>query len=521
MNKRDYWGPNSFRVRRSRWKAAALRPFGIHTAVYSEIRTIPFEIGDDGELVMEPGALFGPTTPEQKARIDAHETGWAEFRAAFVRTLFTMPTGSKLIVGNLLAEYARTPGSLDRYASFTVLDDDILAVTSCTFDLDHLPPSRRRGLIDLSMNGWAPPAPEEGMQEWFRFADRAAPDSERARLARATEKLFVLYSQASLPDELVFEALVAETGEPLRCPELELLGMKSAGLRDEIPPRRPVRQPDLDLDDDEDDEFDWDDDEYDDEDFFDDDPHPIVRTLLRDDAHAVRARLGDVDGLSYHQPIPYVTFALVGVIAMLYAIGAAQAHSVWDSRASWVNTHASLWLPRVADGQWHRVLTNEFAHTRWTGAVVAAVLLFFAGRELEVLIGRSRLLAILLASTLGSSAALVWLIDFPTLGTIGYIEGLTGALIVCMTAIGVWRVRVAIAIAACCVAFVWWGPFDPVFTASGLGGFTAGILAAIAMLYLPRWLRRVSWPTLAIGWAGTAAVIMLPLALIGAAAISH
>ncbi|WP_040810979.1 rhomboid family intramembrane serine protease [Nocardia concava] len=520
MGKRDYWGPNSFRVRRSRWKAAALRPFGIHTAVYQEIRNIPLEIDDDGEIVAPPGGLFGPLSPEDQVRIEERDTHWSRFREAFVETLFTMPVGSRLIIGNLYNEYARDAGSLDRFVSCTVLDEYILVETASTYDLDYLPPSKRRGLIDLSYGGWAPPSPEEGMECWFRFTDMPAPDAERGRLAKTVERLFTLYSQASLPDDLVVEALMVETGGPVAHPLLDQLDMKSADLHNNIPPRRPARDPEP--DDDWDDEDDWDQDDalplH-----FAFEPHPLVRAVFQDNTEPVRTRMGaSVD--SFWRPTPYLTFALIGILTILYTIGATQAHDIRSPRHSWLNVHSSLWLPRIAHGQWHRVFTSPFVQPNLLYLLAAIVCLFLVGREVEVLLGRPRYFAVLLTSILGSAAADVWLVDFPTVGAFTAAAGLLGALLVVLALAPLLRlpllIGTAIVAGSLVVKSLNHGDLENEWPL--IGGFLTGAMTTTCLVHLPHWLRaRTPSATRMIGLLGMTAVALAALATIAAAVAWH
>jgi membrane associated rhomboid family serine protease len=85
----------------------------------------------------------------------------------------------------------------------------------------------------------------------------------------------------------------------------------------------------------------------------------------------------------------------------------------------------------VAHGEWWRLLTSAFLHAGIIHLGSNMLVLFFAGRILEVVIGRWRYLLLYLACALaGSAGALVASPDVASLGASGAIFGVLGALLV-------------------------------------------------------------------------------------------
>ncbi|SUA40981.1 Rhomboid protease gluP [Nocardia africana] len=171
----------------------------------------------------------------------------------------------------------------------------------------------------------------------------------------------------------------------------------------------------------------------------------------------------------------------------------------------------------VAQGQWIRVLGSGFLHYGPLHLVVNMFALYILGRDTELVLGRSRFLAIYLVSLLGGSAAVMWLAtDSATAGASGAIYGLFGAMTVILLRLRQSPVQMLVLIAINLLISV---SLPGISLWGHLGGLVAGTLAAVAILFLPEWLRArtrdsIRW----IGWGAVAALAVLALAVIGAGA---
>ncbi|WP_258080734.1 rhomboid family intramembrane serine protease [Nocardia nova] len=214
---------------------------------------------------------------------------------------------------------------------------------------------------------------------------------------------------------------------------------------------------------------------------------------------------------------PYVTYALIAINVAVFAVTASQAHSVTDNHVSRLFYDWVLAPQWVAQGQWIRVLGSGFLHYGPLHLVVNMFALYILGRDTELVLGRSRFLAIYLVSLLGGSAAVMWLAtDSATAGASGAIYGLFGATTVILLRLRQSPVQMLVLIAINLLISV---SLPGISLWGHLGGLVAGTLAAAGILFLPEWLRArtrdsIRW----IGWGAVAGLAVLALALIGAGA---
>lgn len=91
-----------------------------------------------------------------------------------------------------------------------------------------------------------------------------------------------------------------------------------------------------------------------------------------------------------------------------------------------------VWLPGVSDGAWWQLVTNAFTHVDTWHIGFNMFALLILGPQLEMVVGRSRFLALYLLSALAGSAAVYWLTEpvTPTIGASGAVFGLMGGLLV-------------------------------------------------------------------------------------------
>ena len=149
-------------------------------------------------------------------------------------------------------------------------------------------------------------------------------------------------------------------------------------------------------------------------------------------------------------------------------------------------TPRAQWFEGVSDGAYWQLLTSAFTHLDLWHVGFNMVALWFLGPQLEMVLGRTRFLAVYLLAALSGSALVYWLSDpnTPTIGASGAIFGLMGALLV-----------VAYKVHANVSQLMMWIGLNFLITVVGrsfiswqghLGGFLGGLLLAAVLVYAPK-----------------------------------
>ncbi|WP_067532493.1 rhomboid family intramembrane serine protease [Nocardia crassostreae] len=235
----------------------------------------------------------------------------------------------------------------------------------------------------------------------------------------------------------------------------------------------------------------------------------------RQDVRPVRNQAGAVASTLAQ---PFVTWTLIALNVIVYAITAFQARSVMENRYSDLFMDWVLAPALVGDGQWWRVVGSGFLHYGAIHLAVNMLALYMLGPYCEAALGRTRYLAVYLVSLLGGSAAVTVLSDPLTAsaGASGAIFGLFGAVAIIMlrTRQNLTQILVLLVINLIITFSV---PGISIW--AHLGGLVAGTIATTGILYLPRWLRaRTQGAAAAIGWAvlATVAVGAVVIMVLGA-----
>ncbi|MEV5838023.1 rhomboid family intramembrane serine protease [Nocardia sp. NPDC052112] len=219
-------------------------------------------------------------------------------------------------------------------------------------------------------------------------------------------------------------------------------------------------------------------------------------------------------------PIPYVTYALIALNTIVFAVTAGQSKSLVENTG-----HSALYIdwvlypPAVAHGQYVRLIGSGFLHYGPIHLLLNMFALYVVGRSIEPVLGRVRYLVVYLVSLLGGSAAvMVFAEDSLTAGASCAVYGLFGAITVVLIRVRQNPNQMLILIGI--NVFISFS-LPGISLAGHLGGLAAGTLAALGILFLPEWLRAKSQENARlIGWAAVAAVAVAALAVIVAAAIS-
>jgi membrane associated rhomboid family serine protease len=196
------------------------------------------------------------------------------------------------------------------------------------------------------------------------------------------------------------------------------------------------------------------------------------------------ARRGATLARSASRGRPLVVPTLIAVNTAVYVLTAIQAGDPMYNSMSRLFRELSLVPALVHDGEWWRVLTSGFLHIGPIHLVLNMLALWMLGRDLEIVLGRSRFLALYLVSMLGGAAA-VMLFSAPdqqVAGASGAVFGLMGALVVVLRRLrapagqvfGIIGINVIFSLTVAGIS--WQGHF---------GGLLIGAAATAALVYAP------------------------------------
>lgn len=176
--------------------------------------------------------------------------------------------------------------------------------------------------------------------------------------------------------------------------------------------------------------------------------------------------------------------ALIAINTVVFALTAVQAGDLMYNSMSQLFRELSLVPGLVHEGEWWRVVTSGFLHIGPIHLVLNMLALWMLGRDLEVVLGRGRFLALYLVSMLGGAAA-VMLFSAPeqqVAGASGAVFGLMGALVVVLRRLrapagqvfGIIGINVIFSLTVAGIS--WEGHF---------GGLVIGAAATAALVYAP------------------------------------
>lgn len=203
-------------------------------------------------------------------------------------------------------------------------------------------------------------------------------------------------------------------------------------------------------------------------------------------------------------PQAIVTPILIVLNVLVYVVTAAQARSPMDNRFStlfdsWVLAPAAV----GQQGEWWRLLTSGFLHFGLIHIAVNMFSLWMIGRDLEILLGKVRFLAVYFLSMLGGSTA-VFVFGDPgvsTAGASGALYGLLGALLVAVLRL---KLNPLTVVATIVLNLVITYAIPGISLFAHVGGLVTGAIVMVAMVFAPAKERSV-WQ------AGALGVVLLAL----------
>jgi membrane associated rhomboid family serine protease len=199
---------------------------------------------------------------------------------------------------------------------------------------------------------------------------------------------------------------------------------------------------------------------------------------------------------------PIVVFVLIAVNVLVFVATAVDAGSALQSFRSNIFGMLALVPAFVADGEWWRLITSGFLHIQTLHLAMNMIALWIIGKDLEVVLGRLRFVAVYGLSLLGGSTAVFLFADpaGPVAGASGAVYGLMGGI-----AVAAFRLRLSLRPVLVVIALNIVLSLGPGISLLGhLGGLVIGTLSTAALIYAPR--DRRSW------WqAGAVAVLLVVL----------
>ena len=214
---------------------------------------------------------------------------------------------------------------------------------------------------------------------------------------------------------------------------------------------------------------------------------------------------------------PYVTYGLIAVNVIVFVITVVQSRSLMENQvgsklfADWV-----LYPPAVAHGQLFRLIGSGFLHFGPIHIAVNMLALYIVGRDVEMVLGRARYLAVYAVSLIGGAALVLMMQQGGiTAGASGAIFGLFGAQAMVLIRLRqspgpvlvIIGINVVISLSIPGISL--WGH---------LGGLAAGTLAAGGLLFSHRLFGADGQPgqqrSQIAGWAAVVAVALVAVILI-------
>lgn len=181
---------------------------------------------------------------------------------------------------------------------------------------------------------------------------------------------------------------------------------------------------------------------------------------------------------------PVVVPVLIALNVAVFLVTVVQARSLNGNDAAEVFQQWSLVPAFVAGGEWWRIGTAGFLHYGPMHLLFNMLALWVIGRDIEVILGRVRFVAVYLVALLGGSAAalLFYGSNAQVAGASGAVFGLMGGLVVVLRRIQAPLSQVLIVIGINIVLSV---VLPGVSLIGHLGGLVVGAVATAAMVYAP------------------------------------
>jgi membrane associated rhomboid family serine protease len=198
---------------------------------------------------------------------------------------------------------------------------------------------------------------------------------------------------------------------------------------------------------------------------------------------------------------------LVAINVAVYALTAIVAGNPMRNFQSSLFDRLQLVPVEVATGSWWQVVTSGFLHYGPLHIAMNMVALWVIGRDLELVLGRTRFTAVYLLSLLGGSASVLLFGDpyGAVAGASGAVFGLMGGVLVAVIKL---KLNPSSVIGMIAINLVLSFAIPGISVLGHLGGLITGAVLTAVLLYAPRD-RRLAWQL-----GGGAAVLLIIVAVL-------
>jgi membrane associated rhomboid family serine protease len=209
------------------------------------------------------------------------------------------------------------------------------------------------------------------------------------------------------------------------------------------------------------------------------------------------------------RPVVVPTLIAINVAIFVWTVieaGSATRNAAAPLFQAWALAPGAVW-----DGEWWRILTSGFLHIGLIHLAFNMMALWVLGRDMEMVLGRVRFLALYLVALLGGAAAVMvfYLPDQAVAGASGAVFGLMGGLAVVLRrmrvpagqVIGLIVVNVVISVIIPGISLI-----------GHLGGLVVGAGATAALVYAPSRSRNTVQTAVL---AGLTVLLLLVIAITG------
>jgi membrane associated rhomboid family serine protease len=198
---------------------------------------------------------------------------------------------------------------------------------------------------------------------------------------------------------------------------------------------------------------------------------------------------------------------LVAINVAVYALTAIVAGNPMRNFQSSLFDRLQLVPVEVATGSWWQVVTSGFLHYGPLHIAMNMVALWVIGRDLELVLGRTRFTAVYLLSLLGGSASVLLFGDpyGAVAGASGAVFGLMGGVLVAVIKL---KLNPSSVIGMIAINLVLSFAIPGISVLGHLGGLITGAVLTAVLLYAPRD-SRLAWQL-----GGGAAVLLIIVAVL-------
>ncbi|MFY9190466.1 MAG: rhomboid family intramembrane serine protease [Lawsonella sp.] len=187
-----------------------------------------------------------------------------------------------------------------------------------------------------------------------------------------------------------------------------------------------------------------------------------------------------------------VTWLFIAVNVAIYIIVSIQGQAFLGPADGSSILQNSVLVPFVTvQGEYWRIITSGFMHFGLMHVAFNMYALWVLGRDVEIALGSGRFAALYMASLLAGSASVLWFSppNVATAGASGAIFGLMGAELIVLLRL---KLKVTGFVTVLLLNVIMGFTLPGISIQAHLGGFAAGLIVAVAFVYVPQWMSKIT-----------------------------